>query len=226
MSDQGFTPVERSATFAGPPRNLRRIVAAVVVLAVAAGAVLAFRGAGRWLIREDPVAHADVIAVLSGGVPARAEQAGTIFRQGNAPQVWVTHPENPSERLAAMGIRYLGEDDYSQAILIHEGAPQSSVHILPDAILNTEEEIMEIVERMRADKKNTVIIVTSPEHTRRVRVLWNKLAGSDLRAIVRSAQQDPFDAAHWWRTTADALAVTREILGLLNAWTGLHVRAR
>jgi len=219
-------PVGRSATFAVPSRHLPRIVVAIAFLAIAVGAVLAFRGVGRWLVREDPVAHADAIVVLSGGMPARAEQAGTIFRQGNAPEVWVTHPENPSEHLAAMGIHYLGEDDYNQAILIHEGVPRSSVRILPDTILNTEEEIVGIAERMHEEKKTSVIIVTSPEHTRRVRVLWSKLARSDLRAIVRGAQQDPFDAGHWWRTTADAFAVTREILGLLNAWTGLHVRAR
>ena len=159
-------------------------------------------------------------------MPARAEQAGYIFHLGYAPEIWITHPARPAEDLAAMGIRYFGEDDYSQAILIRQGVPQTSIHILPEAILDTEEEIMEIAARMREEKKTSVIIVTSLPHTRRVRVLWNKLAGGDLRAIVRGAPQDNFDADHWWGNTADALAVMREIMGLLNAWTGLHVRPR
>jgi hypothetical protein len=29
---------------------------------------------------------------------------------------------------------------------------------------------------------------------------------------------------HWWRNTRDALAVVREILGLINLWAGLPVR--
>jgi hypothetical protein len=79
---------------------------------------------------------------------------------------------------------------------------------------------------MRRERKTTVMIVTSAQHTRRVRVLWRKLAGSDLHLIVRAAPQDSFDADHWWRNTHDALSVVREILGLLNAWTGLPVLPR
>ena len=209
-----------------PPRHFARLLAAAVLLALAVAAVLAFRGAGRWLIREDPVTHAGVIVVLSGGMPVRAEEAGDIFRQGYAPEVWITHPQNSAERLTAMHIHYLAEDEYSQAILIHEGVPQASVRILENPILDTEEEVTEIAGRLRAEKKTSAILVTSPEHTRRVRVLWNKLAGSDLSATVRAAPQDPFDANRWWDTTADAFAVAREMLGLLNAWTGLHVRPR
>jgi uncharacterized SAM-binding protein YcdF (DUF218 family) len=208
------------------PRFLSRFAAGISLLFVVVAAVLAFRGVGRWLIREDALAPADAIVVLSGRMPARAEQAGYIFHLGLAPEVWITHPDNPSEDLAAMGIRYFGEDDYSQAILIRQGVPQTSIHILPDSITDTEQEIYEIAGHMREEKKNTVIIVTSLPHTRRVRVLWNKLAGSDLRAVVRGAPEDSFDADHWWRNTVDALAVTREIMGLANAWTGLRVRPR
>jgi hypothetical protein len=39
--------------------------------------------------------------------------------------------------------------------------------------------------------------------------------------LVRAATEDSFDAAHWWRSTKDALDVVREYLGLLNAWAGL-----
>jgi hypothetical protein len=42
--------------------------------------------------------------------------------------------------------------------------------------------------------------------------------------IVRFAQDDTYDGAHWWRHTQDALDVTRETLGLLNAWAGFPLR--
>jgi hypothetical protein len=54
--------------------------------------------------------------------------------------------------------------------------------------------------------------------------LWSKLVGDDPRVIVRAAPDDPFDADHWWRTTADVLAVVREAMGLLNVRAGLPVR--
>jgi uncharacterized SAM-binding protein YcdF (DUF218 family) len=207
-------------------RHSFRFVALIVAVVVCVGGVLAFRGAGRWLVREDALGPADVIVVLSGSMPARAEQAAVLFRSGYAHQVWVSPPVSPGAELEAMGIHYLGEEDFNRAVLIHEGVPEADVSIFPQPIVNTEQEIEEISAQMRRERKTTVMIVTSAQHTRRVRALWRKLAGNDLYLIVRAAPQDPFDADHWWRNTHDALAVVREILGLLNVWTGLQVLPR
>ncbi len=197
----------------------------LVVLLVACGlAVLAFRGAGRWLIREDALAPADEIAVLSGSMPARAEEAGKVFQEGYAHQIWVSQPESPRQALEGEGIHYLGEEDYNREILLREGVPDADVHIFPQPIVNTEDEIKELSAQMRRDGKTSVIIVTSPQHTRRVRTLWRKLAGSQAKLIVHGAPQDPFDADHWWRDTHDVFSVVREYLGLLNAWFGLTVQ--
>jgi uncharacterized SAM-binding protein YcdF (DUF218 family) len=204
-------------------RNLRIAATSVVVL-LCSLVFVAFRGAGRWLLCEDPLMKADEIVVLSGSMPARAQEAGEIFQMGYAPQVFVSMPDSPRAELTAMGIPFSGEEDYSRAILLHEGVPAADVKIFPQPIVNTENEIEEISAQMRRDGKSTVIVVTSPQHTRRVRVLWNRLAGSDLRLIVRQAPQDEFDADHWWRNTRDALAVVREVLGIVNAWLGLPVR--
>jgi uncharacterized SAM-binding protein YcdF (DUF218 family) len=201
-----------------------RFVALALALVVCAAGVFAFRRAGRWLVREDALAPADAIVVLSGSMPARAEEAGRIFRLGYAHEVWVSRPAAPGEELEAMGIDYLGEEDFNRAVLIHEGVPEADVSIFPQPIVNTEQEIEEITSQMRHEQKTSVMIVTSPQHTRRVRTLWRKLAGNDLRLIVRGAPQDPFDADRWWRNTRDMFAVVREILGLLNAWTGLPVQ--
>jgi uncharacterized SAM-binding protein YcdF (DUF218 family) len=205
-------------------RRKVRIVAVSVFAFLCAMAFVAVRGAGRWLVSEDPLASADEIVVLSGSMPARAEEAANIFRRGYAHEVWVSRPVSPRQELEAMGIHYQGEEDFNRAVLVREGVPDADVRVFPQPIVNTEEEIEEISGQMRRDGKASAMIVTSPQHTRRVRALWRKIAGSDLRLIVRAAPQDPFDADHWWRTTHDTLAVVREILGLLNVWTGLPVR--
>ena len=207
-------------------RHSFRFVALLIALVVCVVGVLAFRGAGRWLVREDALGPADVIVVLSGSMPARAEQAAELFRSGYAHEVWVSRPESPAAELESMGIHYLGEEDFNRAVLIHQGVPEVDVSIFPQPIVNTEQEIEDISAQMRRERKTTVMIVTSAQHTRRVRVLWRKLAGSDLRLIVRVAPQDSFDADHWWRNTHDALSVVREILGLSIAWTGLRVLPR
>lgn len=205
-------------------RKTFRIVALIVALALGAATVIAFRGAGRWLVREDALAPADVIVVLSGSMPARAEEAARIFRMGYAHEVWVSRPDSPNQELETMGIHYLGEQDFNRAVLIHEGVPENEISVFPQPIVNTEQEIEEICAQMRSEKKTSVLIVTSLQHTRRVRALWRVLAGGDLRLIVRGAPQDSFDADHWWRNTHDTFSVFREILGLLNVWLGLPVR--
>ncbi len=206
-------------------RKRRRIaIAAVTLILLAIVSVVLARGAAHWLVRPDPLAHADVLVVLSGGLPYRAEGAVDIYQQGYAPLIWVSRPAGPQEELAEIGVRYIGEEEYNREAIVHRGVPESAVQILPEEIENTEQEIEEISRLMRRDGKHTVIIVTSPEHTRRVRALWNKLAGSDLTLIVRGADEDPIDLDHWWRNTRDVFSVVREYLGLINIWIGLPVR--
>jgi len=194
------------------------------ILLIFFSVLVGFRGAGRWLKREDPLATADVILVLSGGMPRRAEEAAKVFAMGYAPEVWVTRPESPSSELEQLGIRFVGEEKYNREILIHEGISESAVHILPDPVVDTEQEVEEVAREMRRTGKTKVIIVTSPEHTRRVKALWKKLAGDNPSAFVHAVREDPFDADHWWRNTRDALSVVRETLGLVNVWAGLPVR--
>jgi uncharacterized SAM-binding protein YcdF (DUF218 family) len=195
----------------------------ILLLLAVIGTVL-FRNAGHWLVREDPLGKADVIVVLSGGLPFRAEDAAEVFKSGYAPAVWVSRPKGPQQELAALGIRFVGEEQYNRDILMHQGVPDAAIRIFPDTIVNTQDEVEEISRDMQREGKHTVIIVTSPQHTRRVKALWRKLVGDDPRVIVRAAWGDPFDADHWWRTTADVLAVERESMGLLNVWAGLPVR--
>jgi uncharacterized SAM-binding protein YcdF (DUF218 family) len=203
----------------------RRLIAILAILALAAG-VTAFRGAGRWLVREDPLVTADAIVVLSGSMPQRAEGAANLYRAGYAPEVWLTRPDSPEGELAEMDIRFIGEEGYSRQVLIHQGVRADAIRILPDPIVNTEEEIEEIAREMRAANKPHVIIITSAQHTRRVRTLWSRLAASNQTATVEAAAEDPFDRDHRWRNTRDTYAVVREIMGLMNAWAGLTVRPR
>lgn len=203
-----------------------RLAALIALIVLCAAAVFAWRGAGRWLVRQDSLRPADIIVVLSGGMPWRAEEAARIFGLGDAREVWVSQPAAPVGELASMGIPYVGEEYFSREVLTHSGVPEGAVRVLPEPAGDTQEEVAEIAREMRRQRKTSVIIVTSPQHTRRVKALWRKLVGDDPNAIVRAALQDPFDADHWWHDTADIFSVVREFMGLANIWLGLPVRPR
>lgn len=206
------------------PASRRLRIVLLILLALLVASVLVIRQAGRWLVHEDPLSRADVIVVLSGSIPYRAEAAARLFRLGYAPEVWVSRPESPAADLQGLGIHFVGEEEYNRQIVMKEGVPESAAHILPGTIINTEQEMGEIAREMRRTGKTTVIIVTSPQHTRRVKALWKRIVGDNPKLIVRAAAEDPFDADHWWRNTRDAFSVVREYMGLANAWAGLPVR--
>lgn len=205
------------------PRRKRRIVlglAGVMLL----GAVVVLLCIGRWLVVEDPLEKAQAIVILSGHMPLRAMEASKLYREGYAPKVWLTHSTEPGATLEAMGISYAGEDFYDLHVLIHEGVPEGDIRLLEPPIINTADELAAISKALDAEKGTTVIIVTSKVHTRRVRILWNRLAAGRGRTIIRAASDDPFEPGKWWRTTGDALDVVRESLGILNAWAGMPLR--
>jgi uncharacterized SAM-binding protein YcdF (DUF218 family) len=194
-------------------------------LAVCCGIILLglvfFFCVGRWLVVEDSLVKTRAIAVLSGRMPLRALEAAKLYREGYAPEIWLTRPTEPAASLEEMGIPFSGEDYYNARILIHEGVPQEAIRILEPPIVNTADEIRVIASALEQGKDRTVILVTTKAHSRRVGVLWRRLAPNRGHAIVRAASDDPFDPRHWWRSTSDALDVVREVLGLMNAWAGL-----
>jgi uncharacterized SAM-binding protein YcdF (DUF218 family) len=207
------------------PRRSRacRILLLLVCGMILFGAI-AFLEVGKWLVVEDSLSQSRAIVVLSGNMPLRAIEAAKLYRQGYAPEIWLTHSTEPGSRLEAMGIPFAGEDFYNTRILTHEGVPPGAIRVLEPPIVNTADEIKVIASALSSDKDRTVIIVTTRAHTRRTRLLWQRLAAGRGRAIVRAASADPFEPDKWWRTSGDALDVVREVLGLMNAWSGLPLR--
>jgi len=202
----------------------RRRLVAVAISAALAGAVVVFFCIGRWLVVEDPLVHSDTIVVLSGRLPERALEAARLYKGGYADQVWVSPPPSPANELKAMHISYLGEDFYNEKVLMAMGVPPDSIRILDQPDVNTEAEVRQVAEDLRNSQFHSAIIVTSKPHTLRVRTIWRKLVGPELRLVVRYPQDDVYDGTHWWRHTQDGLDVMRETLGLLNAWAGFPAR--
>jgi len=216
------TEVDNQANSGTVSRRRGRVLA--LVAAVGCGLILGmvmFFGVGRWLVIEDPLGKARAIVVLSGAMPLRAMEAAKLYREGYAPEIWLTHSAEPAATLGEMGIPFAGEDYYSARVLIHEGVPASAIRVLEPPVVNTADEIDAIATALAKEKDRTAILVTTKAHTRRVRMLWQRLGSERGTGIVRAAAEDPFDPRYWWRTTSDALDVVREVLGLMNAWAGL-----
>jgi uncharacterized SAM-binding protein YcdF (DUF218 family) len=209
------------------PRFLFLALGLTIVIAIGL-APLGLRLAATLLIVEDPLQPARSVVVLGGQVPFRAAEAAAVYREGWAREVWLTQGGVYADdvALAKLGIERSPEHAYSRQVLEKLGVPSDSIRLLPGATQNTADEMRTIARELKASGGDRVIIITSKYHTRRVRVLWRALAGKNAEAIVRYTRDDPFDSAHWWRRTGDAMAVSREWFGLLNAWAGFPMKSR
>jgi uncharacterized SAM-binding protein YcdF (DUF218 family) len=192
-------------------------------------AVLLLWGAsdiGQWLMVADPLEPAKAVVVLSGRVPFRAMEAASIYREGLAPEVWLTREVvSPEEQtLDRLGVAFVRGDVYNRVVLERLGVKPSAIRLLADDVRNTVDEMQLIASELGREGGDRVIIVTSKAHSRRVRATWSALVGEHPRAIIRYAREEPYDGSRWWRNTRDALDVSREVFGLMNVWAGFPVQ--
>jgi uncharacterized SAM-binding protein YcdF (DUF218 family) len=207
-------------------RSLLRALFAAAVALMAAFLALWFilPAAGRWLVVSDPLQSARSIVVFGGHVPFRAMEAAAIYKQGWAAEVWLTQGADHAEDIALreLGVDRPQEHILSRQVLVKLGVPDNAIRILPGHNENTADEVQTIASYLKktGGAAPRVVLITSKSHTRRVRVLWHRLVGSSPEAIVRYAQDDPFQPDRWWRSTQSSEFVAHEWFGLLNAWAG------
>lgn len=205
-----------------------RRLAAIVVIALAVGLAVPFAlpTLGRWLVVDDPLRPSDAVVVFGGGLPFRALEAAALYKQSMVKEVWLTPAvvRADDRALAELGIERPPEHEYSRQVLIKSGVPSEAIRTLPTRVDNTAKEVRAVVDFLAGDDKTRLILVTSKYHTRRVKLVWQKLAPHTPPPIVRSSSRDPFQPDRWWRSTKDAESVSHEYFGLLNAWMGFPLQ--
>src|SRR5258708_12610682 len=124
-------------------------------------------------------------------MPLRAVEAAKLYREGYAPEIWLTHSTEPGKTLEEMGIPFFGEDRYNKLLLIHEGVPAEAIHVLDPPIVNTADEIRAAAAALKPGNNATVILVTTKSHTRPVRLLCYSLSPCRPLPLVRPPSPPP-----------------------------------
>ncbi len=214
----------RSSEFLGQVLRIFAVLGALSLLALSAG--LAFvLGVGHWLVKEDSLQKANAIAVLSGNFPARALEAASLYRDGYAGEIWLTHPLAQTQALSEMGIHYPGEAEFNYQVLRRQGVPAKAIRVLDSPIINTSDELDVISSALQQKNNASVIVVTNKAHTRRVHELWNRYDSARGKAIVHGISNDDFQPSAWWTRTGDTHQVIHELLGMINVWAGLPIKS-
>lgn len=189
-----------------------------VVLAVF-GPSLA-RQAGAFLITSDPLKPVDAIVVLAAYAPDRAIEAADLFRQGYAPRIVFSTEERQSgtayHLLDSLGVKLPESHDSMASIARQLGVPDEAVLIADIRGNSTRVEATRLLGYLKRDGIHSIIAVSSKSHTRRVRMIFHRVFGDQIRVLVHPSRYDEFNPDAWWRKRWQARSVLMEYLKYLD----------
>ena len=178
---------------------------------------------GGFLVLEDPLRKADAIVVLGGTMYERQLEAVELYKAGMAPRIYLFREvADWGERvLIERQMPYLRVVDVQIDAMVKLGVPRDAISIL-DQAANTATEARFVHDLVVAQHVNTVIIVTSKQHTRRARLaMTRRLAGTGVTVIMRGSRYDRTNVDAWWRDRPTIRFTLFESQRLLGYWIGI-----
>jgi uncharacterized SAM-binding protein YcdF (DUF218 family) len=173
---------------------------------VAAGAAVF---ASDWLNDPDPPQKAGAIVIL-GGDSTRALEAADLYRAGLAPRIYFSVPirDAHERRLDAIGVITPTDEELTRRVLAVRGVPEDVVEPLARDMVTTTQEAKAAAGRL-AGVRGPLLIVTSPYHVRRARMIFRK-AMPERQLLFVASRYESFPHA-WWSDQTAARNVVLEL---------------
>jgi len=157
---------------------------------------------GRYLILEHPPKGSDLIVCLAGGNIERGLAAVDAYRDGLAPQIFIAREEVPDsyELLKERGINYPESIDLMIILLKESGVPESAILTSDVQVKSTIEEAALVRKEVEKRDFKSLIILTSPTHSRRAWLTYRKVfEDSDIRILALPSKYSKFKPEDWWK---------------------------
>ena len=201
--------------------NLRLGRVAILLGTVAAlGAIgLAAPSLGRYLVVADPLKPSRALFVLEGSTPAREVEAAALYHRGYAPVVVLSLARDPVDVARGLAGEPPPQERAARA-LHHLRVPDTAVVRLTRRVENTAQELAIDYDYARRRGFDRVILVTSPSHTRRVRLIWNHRYERTIPALIHPTPYESFAADGWWRSRRDLEETAHEVFGIMHFYLG------
>ncbi len=164
-------------------------ITGAIIVALAA---ICFFGLGFYLSPQGPLVKADVIVAVSGGdTAARTAEAVELYQNKYAPKIIFSgaalDPDSPSNARA-------------MAIIAEKaGVPHSAIE-LDEVAMDTRQNASGVSGIITRDKYQSIILVTSPYHQRRVYTVFRDELGKDFTIINHSSKDKLWRRSNWWAT--------------------------
>lgn len=167
-------------------------------------------------VRDEPLAKADAVVVLGGGVNFRPFAAARLYRDGWAPKVLATNVKiTHSEKLKLTP----SETELCHRVLLEKGVPESALEFVGSEVSSTQEEAIAVADWAKAHGVKTLIVPTELFHTRRVGwCLTRQLRGSGIAVKTRAIRTSEYAVDNWWRSEQGLIAFQNEVAKQAFYW--------
>ena len=159
-------------------------------------------GIGGFLIVEHEPMESEIAVCLAGGNIERGLAAADIYKKGLASMILISREEPPDgyELLKGSGFSYPESIDLLRVLLQEAGVPEQAI-LERDTIVNsTVSEAVAIKKITEEENIKSMIIITSPYHTRRAWLTFKRVfKDSDMRILMLPSKYSGFKAEDWWK---------------------------
>jgi uncharacterized SAM-binding protein YcdF (DUF218 family) len=165
--------------------------------------VLILTSLGRYLVVVQTPAKSDLIVCLAGGDNVeRGLAAADVFKRGLAPKIFVARETIPDgyETLRQRGVSYLESRDRTVLMLKGLGVPESAILTSDTPSESTVMEAGLVAGIVKENNFRSLILITSPTHSRRAWMVFKKAMKSEgVRILVVPSPYSKFKAEAWWK---------------------------
>jgi len=174
---------------------------------------------GKYLVVQHPLEKSELIVCLAGGDVERSIASADLFARGFAPMVFIAREPIPDglEMLKQKGVAYPESRDRVAMILKGLGVPESAVIGNDEPVESTFQEAERVGAIIRDKKYRSLILVTSPSHSRRAWLTFRKtIPDKEVRITVMPTPYSKFRAEDWWKTRRYVRDVIMEYQKLID----------
>jgi uncharacterized SAM-binding protein YcdF (DUF218 family) len=157
---------------------------------------------GRYLVVEHPPEKSDLIVCMGGGNIERGLATADAYKEGLSPNIYISREKLPDgyELLKGKGIKYPEEGDLLESLLLDLGIPGSAMIRGDLEIDNSWDEARLIKEEVEKRGFKSIIVITSPTHSRRSWLTFRKVFdGADVRVLSLPSKYSKFSPEGWWK---------------------------
>ena len=157
---------------------------------------------GKYLVIQHSLEKADLIVCMMGKPVERGLTAADIYKEGMAPHIFVGREALPDgiDVLKQKGVHYPETRDLLIMMLQGLGVPRSACLVSDRFMGSTFEEAKVIRGIAQKNGYRSLIIVTSPHHTRRTWLTFKKVfEKDDMVIMMMPSRYTGFRPDGWWK---------------------------